>query len=192
MTREPLSLPGEIWKTVPDPYLDQKIEASSLGRIRREAYQVWAAADRKRDAHLRNYAALVLKPQTYKGYLRVSVKRKGKFRPVSVHFLVCAAFHGPKPAAHFQAAHEDGIKRHCQPENLAWKTPKENSADAIRHGTIKRGAESKQAKLDDRKVMEMRAEYDRIHNYSEIARRYGVTQRAAILAIQRKTWKHVA
>ncbi|WP_208609489.1 HNH endonuclease signature motif containing protein [Streptomyces atriruber] len=56
----------------------------------------------------------------------------------SAHFLVCVAFHGPRPTASHQVAHGDGDPTNNRPCNLRWATPAENSAGAVRHGTAGR------------------------------------------------------
>jgi len=54
-------------------------------------------------------------------------------KTVYTHKLVCEAWHGPRPEG-MQCRHLDGDPLNCTPENLRWGTPKENSADTLRHG----------------------------------------------------------
>lgn len=65
------------------------------------------------------------------GYLRV--RDGGDW--LMVARLVCEQHHGPPPTPEHQAAHLDGDRTNNHPDNLAWKTPAENAADRIRHGT---------------------------------------------------------
>jgi HNH endonuclease len=69
---------------------------------------------------------------TADGYHLLSVSFGGA---ASVHALVCETYHGPKPSPAHQAAHLNGNPSDNRPSNLAWKTPKENAADRVRHGT---------------------------------------------------------
>ena len=72
------------------------------------------------------------------GYFRVSVRIGKKHSAIGVHRLVALAFHGvPEPGMH--ARHLDGNCTNNRAENIAWGTAKENSADAIRHGTTPKG-----------------------------------------------------
>jgi hypothetical protein len=65
------------------------------------------------------------------GYLTVSLSG----RSVNVHTAVLLAFVGPPPPGH-QAAHDSGVRQDNRQGNLKWATPKENTADRYRHGTV--------------------------------------------------------
>lgn len=89
------------------------------------------------------------------GYGRV----KFNGRAASAHRLVCAEVYGDPPTPSHEAAHSCGnghvgcvAKRH-----LSWKTPLENSADKVTHGTINQGERSGSAKLTEAQVREIRA-----------------------------------
>lgn len=66
-------------------------------------------------------------------YWELTLSRGGVQRTHHVHQLVCEAFHGRRPKGavvrHLNGQHTDN-----RPENLRWGTPKENTADMIRHG----------------------------------------------------------
>jgi HNH endonuclease len=64
------------------------------------------------------------------GYFYISL---GRSRRASVHSLVCAAFHGPRPDGKV-VAHRDGDGLNNSAENVRWATPSENMQDMIRHG----------------------------------------------------------
>lgn len=73
------------------------------------------------------------------GYLCFSARigaGTGRGRPTlaRVHVAVCETFHGPRPPG-YHAAHDNGDKSDCSAENILWKTPAENEADKVRHGT---------------------------------------------------------
>src|SRR5690606_24396026 len=68
----------------------------------------------------------------------------------NIHRLVCEVVNGPPPTPDHQAAHNCGngdlgcvAKGHLQ-----WKTPVENSADMLIHGTRERGDQRYNAKLN--------------------------------------------
>ena len=60
---------------------------------------------------------------------------KGKVATRYVHRLVLEAFVGPCPP-NCQALHVDGNVANNWLHNLRWGTPKENTADKYRHGTV--------------------------------------------------------
>src|SRR5262245_48467708 len=64
------------------------------------------------------------------GYLRVGIKSRSRL----VHRLVMEHFVGPCPPG-MECRHLDGNPANNRLENLAWGTPAENHADAMRHGT---------------------------------------------------------
>jgi hypothetical protein len=76
----------------------------------------------------------------------------------SVHRRVCEAVNGPPPSPSHQAAHTCGqghlgcvARRH-----LVWKTPKENVADTLVHGTRNRGQRNGWVKLNESQVKHIR------------------------------------
>lgn len=76
-----------------------------------------------------------------------------------VHRMLCEEANGPPPTPRHHAAHSCGhghlacvTKRH-----LDWKTPKQNNADKLRHGTEQRGERHGQAKLTEPEVRAIRA-----------------------------------
>jgi hypothetical protein len=85
----------------------------------------------------------------------VLIRSNGRKANKPVHVLVASAFHGPRPAG-LLVAHNNGIKLDCRPSNLAYKTPKENSADARTHGVLVVGEHSHLARLKSAQVMEIK------------------------------------
>ena len=82
-------------------------------------------------------------------YTHVSViMENGTRKSQSVHRLVCAAFHGPKPFDVAVVAHNDGDPLNCSPNNLRWTTQKDNHADRYLHGTHDNGLNNTRAKID--------------------------------------------
>lgn len=97
-----------------------------------------------------------------------------KRKPVAV--IMCEYRHGPPPGPGFHAAHSCG-KGHtgcANPNHLSWKTPKENMADKVGHGTQLRGEQIKHlAKLTEAQAKEIKYATG---SQREIAKRFGVTQ----------------
>lgn len=102
----------EIWKPIPG----STYEASSLGRIR-------------------SPRGNVLKPYDHPlGYHLVTVPVNGPAISRTVHSLVAAAFHGPRPEG-LDIAHGNCVKTDNRPSNLRYTTRSDNILDSIVLGT---------------------------------------------------------
>jgi hypothetical protein len=121
-----------------------------------------------------------------KGYGRISLD--GKERIVSR--LVCKAAHGEPPTPKHEAAHSCG-KGHLaciNPHHLSWKTPAQNRADCIVHGTHIRGSDHKVAKLDAERVRTIRLELLRGVRQKDLAKRFGVSRGTVSDIASRRLW----
>lgn len=97
----------ETWKPIPG----SNYEASSLGRIRSP----------------RGY---ILKPYNHVlGYHIVTVALDGRSLTKTVHSLVAAAFHGPRPEG-LDIAHGNCVKTDNRPSNLRYATRSDNLLDS--------------------------------------------------------------
>jgi hypothetical protein len=112
-------------------------------------------------------------------------------RRTYAHRIVCEYVNGPAPSVKHQAAHNCGMGRKgcCNPNHLRWATPKENSADKIKHGTLAIGDMVPTSKLNLDKVSEI---IDLIGKYTqtEIAAMYGISQATVSHIKSRRTWAH--
>jgi hypothetical protein len=126
------------------------------------------------------------------GYGAIFDDRTGEKRNASR--VMCEVAHGPPPTMLHQAAHTCG-KGHLgcvNPNHLSWKTPAQNQADRLEHGTDDRGDKSHRAVLSSRDVQHIRTLLSGGMRQADIADRYGVT-REAITAINiGKNWGHLA
>ena len=100
---------------------------------------------------------------------------QGKMRRVSR--LVCEHVNGPPPTPKHEAAHSCGnghlscvTKRH-----LSWKTPAENKADQIRHGTWAHGASHARAKLTESDVRTIRALRGKV-SLKDLSSQFGIAE----------------
>ena len=124
------------------------------------------------------------------GYPHSSFRVEGRSVFFRVHVLVAEAFIGARPKG-LLVAHADGVKANNRVENLRYATRKENAEDARKHGTIRIGARSPQAKLTPEKVLWAKAQYVRFsktHGANVLAQKLGVSRAALLDAISGKNW----
>lgn len=101
--------------------------------------------------------------------------------------IMCEHRHGPPPTPEHQAAHSCG-NGHLGCVNqwhLDWKTPKENQADRLIHGTHTRGERSWSAKLTVADVIAIRSMKGTL---GSIAAHFGVSSQIISAIQQRKRW----
>lgn len=108
---------------------------------------------------------------------------------VLVSRYVCEKVHGAPPTPDHQAAHSCG-KGHeacVAPGHLSWKTPAENNADKLVHGTHDRGERSANAKLTAAHVVQIKLNPDRLSRKA-LADRFGVSPANITMIRQGKRW----
>lgn len=116
---------SEEWREVPDlgygPW-KFRYEVSSLGNVRS-----WSPA--KRGDRLKVKV-------TKHGYHQVNLvpATGSKYRSVTVHTLVSAAYIGPRPGD-LQVCHLDGNPANNVVSNLRYGTASSNTSDSVQHGT---------------------------------------------------------
>ena len=126
------------------------------------------------------------------GYLRMSLLSSyGEYKEVFKHRAVAMAWHGMPEPHKPCVAHLNGSRTDNRPCNLAWVSYKENEAHKVAHGTVVFGERSKQAKLTEKKVVEMRSRRQSGASYRTIGREFGVSNFSARHAVLGITWKHV-
>ena len=133
----------EVWKTCAS---NENYEVSNLGSVRRVTKTKGAKP------------GLILKQATTKnGYRKVSLSSGSEVVTHLVHRLVAEAW---LPDFDFdrQVAHNDGNPSNNKASNLRMATPKENSADTLRHGTRSLGSRRPMAKLSEEQVILIRAD----------------------------------
>lgn len=121
-------------------------------------------------------------PGKSNGYGQVFIDGK-KLYP---HRIACYLRNGPAPSKKHHAAHSCGNSGCVNPKHLDWKTATENQADKITHGTIIRGEDQWNAKLDRDAVRKIRAIKGKSH--AEIAQLFSVAQTTVSDIIGRRTW----
>ena len=130
------------------------------------------------------------------GYKKVCVKTPNGIKNRLVHRLVLEAWIGPCPDG-CVTNHKNGDKTDNRLENLEYCTQSENMTHAYGYGLspkppTHRGSACRLAKLNEEKILAMRAETDRKPGYlKRIAVAYGVTPSTASKILLRRTWTHI-
>lgn len=134
------------------------------------------------------------------GYMAVKVRIGDTCKRLTVHRLVCEAFHGKKPSEEHQVRHLNGNKLDNRACNLAWGTAADNARDRTAHGTCKaaengrksaqrfRGEAGSSAKLNRNQVREIRARGDGGATMKGLAREYQVSRRLIQMIVKRQAW----
>lgn len=103
--------------------------------------------------------------------------------------VICEEVNGAPPTPQHEAAHScgNGHIGCVSPMHLSWKTSKENKADELIHGTRNFGERNGVAKLDAKKVSEIRSLLGSMPQW-KIAERYGVHQVTISKIRTREVW----
>ena len=113
-------------------------------------------------------------------------------RQQAVSRVVCQLVNGEPDHPSLQAAHSCGrghegcVSRH----HLSWKTPADNQADRIVHGTVSTGEKNHQSKLTEADVLAIRSLAGAI-TLREIAAQFQISQSQVSNIIRRINWAHV-
>ncbi len=139
-----------------------------------------------------DYPTRRLRPATSsRGYLTVGLRAGGISKTRMVHHLILEAFAGQRPLG-METRHLNGDKKDNRVANLAWGTPAENGADRVRHGTVPRGEDGTNAKLDNAAVLAIRSAYRRGSvTQRELADLYGVCRENVSAIVRRRSWTHI-
>ncbi len=163
-------------------------EVSDAGRVRSIDREFIRADGRRQPRRGR-----VLKPSSSgRGYPSVTL-RFGARR--TVHSLVCAAFHGPRPGPRHEAAHWNGDPTDNRSENLRWATQSENQQDSIRHGTkavppsVGSGEMNGNAKLRAEDVLAIRGRASAGESQRSLAASYRISKGQVYNIVHGKQWR---
>jgi len=118
-----------------------------------------------------------------KGYLCVTLYKKGKRYSVRIHKLVARNFLGPCPPGK-EVNHKDGIKINCRADNLEYLTTLENNIHAFEMGLT-----SCMVKLNWKKVRRIRDLLKRGMTDERAAQKFGVGIRAISKIRLNLAWK---
>lgn len=163
--------PQEIWKDI-NGY-EEIYRVSNLGRIK-SLQRTFI----KRDNTKCTVREAVLKcSKDANGYVFVRLSRNFKKQIFKVHRLVALHFI-VQAEGKDQVNHIDGDKLNNAVVNLEWCNNKENRIHAVNSGLVKLGEKSKNSKLTNKQVQEIRNTFvkgDPVNGAKPLARKYGVS-----------------
>lgn len=174
---EPTDTTIEVWKTISEAPL---YSVSNIGRVRR-------------DIPLPHHPPRILRPGSYKGYLKVIIldgNLKRMQRQVSR--LVACAFIPVEPDRPC-VNHKNGNPSDNRVENLEWVTHQENimhSCHVLGRYTPY-GEYHGNAKLTDQGVRQIRELLNQGMYQRDIAKMFGVHQGVVWMIKHNQLWKHV-
>jgi hypothetical protein len=112
----------------------------------------------------------------------------GKGKNFLIHRLVALA-HLPQEEGKPFVCHKDGNKTNNHATNLYWGTPKENSLDMWKHGTILKGTKAPANKLGAEDVLAIRACRAEGVPQRPIAEWFGIRQTTISAITKGQNWK---
>lgn len=129
------------------------------------------------------------------GYLQVVLyeNKKISFQGY-LHLLIMKLFGPPKPSPKHEVNHKDGIKEHCNIENLEWTTHRENMKHASEHGLmfLPRGESNGNSRLTETDVLTIRGLWETgDFTQREIGEMYNAAQPVISRIVLRESWFHI-
>lgn len=123
------------------------------------------------------------------GYPMVGLCEDGARQTALVHQLVLNAFVGPKRDGE-ECRHLNGVRADNRLGNLAWGTPVENTADKVRHGTIRapRGSDHGLSTLSEDAVRDIRFRAASGEATGSISSLHGVSAAHVRRIVRRQAW----
>lgn len=128
------------------------------------------------------------------GYVQAMLRKSGIKKNLSVHRLVCEAFHGPAPATKPFVNHRNGKKSDNRKKNLHWVSASENILHALDTGLAVRakGESHGMAKLTETQALEI---YNLLittnMTQKSIALKYGVAREVVKDIKTGRSWNHI-
>ena len=107
--------------------------------------------------------------------------------------LMCRMAHGEPPSKKHQAAHSchRGHKGCYHPGHVDWKTPKQNTEDAVKNGRYGSNPAGQKGVLSHQKADEIRKLAETMTN-KQLGKKYGVHAETIAKIRRGETWKRAA
>lgn len=129
------------------------------------------------------------------GYWYVNIRKNKKSKKLLIHRAIAKIFISNPDNKPF-VCHVNGSKTDNSIVNLYWGTPKKNSSDSIKHGTVycKKGEGHPKAKLSKKEVIKIRKECQGSLTFFEktrLASLYVVSPKTIENIVYRQCWRHL-
>jgi hypothetical protein len=175
----------ENWKAVPG--FEGLYEVSDQGNVR-SLDRIIQKKVRGKIVRSRHRGRVLFPGLDTSGYFMVNLHAEQTRKCALVSRLVLSAF-DRLPKSGEECRHLDGVRTNNVRSNLAWGTASDNTADKIRHGTVRapRGEEHGLSKLTTQDVLRIRSKLGEQSAVS-LARDFAVSQQCIEKIAQRKTW----
>lgn len=137
----------------------------------------------------------IQKPKIANGYESACIYHNGVKRYHNVHRLVAMTWLDiPDNYQKLQVAHNDGDRLNNHYSNLRWTTPKKNTHDKYKHGTmdlVPEGEAHHNAKLTVDRVVELRDRVRSGERFMAVIADMNIKKLTAYDAVTGTTWKSV-
>ena len=193
VNREAEKQSAEDWRPVTG--FEGSYEISRTGIVRSLARTAIGRIGRNGEPIRRRVHPKIKTPHIdHNGYQAVHLhgaSETGRSPSYRVHRLMCVAFNGPPPFEGAICRHLNDDRLDNRPENLAWGTVADNTADARRNNRMAIGARVGGATLTEANVLEIRRRVGAGEKCLTIAIEYGVTDANVWRAAHGVSWKHL-
>lgn len=135
------------------------------------------------------------------GHYGYALKVGDEKKELLAHRLVLILFVGPPPKPDSVCRHLDGNPTNNKVGNLAWGTNKDNSQDAIFHGTTTRGVKNSMSKLTEGDVLKIKRRWEKVSKLydkpfptefcQEVGARFGVSHGTIDAILRGRSWNHI-
>lgn len=175
-----------MWKDV--PFTFGLYEAHSDGFVRSKDR---ITGEEGRTCYFRKGKLLSHIRSGFRGnYLSGVMTINGKKTRHYLHRVIASTFLGEIPEG-VEVCHNNDDKHDNRAVNLRYDTHKSNCMDRARNGVCKVGSETKQAKLKESEVLEIRRLKSEGVVQNQIARQFGVHPMTVSMIVRGKIWKHL-
>lgn len=123
------------------------------------------------------------------GYQKITLTHRRRTVYIGVHTLVLICHGPPRPPGKSMALHGNGDRQDNGLANLRWGFGSDNADDRDHHGTTARFETNGNAKLTWDEVNAIRSQRDSLGtSLSSLAKQFGISKKAVLNIVQRKTW----